>query len=78
MKPEEQDQEEIQIRRVLREVFPPMGHAVELRRDLWPAMERRIAGPPRTVPWYDWALAAAVLALAIFFPKMALLFAYHL
>lgn len=76
MKQEKQDEEE--IRKVLREVFPPMGHAAELRRDLWPAMRSRIADQQATVPWYDWALAAAILALAFLFPKMALLFAYHL
>lgn len=76
MKPEKQDEEE--IKKVLREVFPPMGHAAELHHDLWPTMEQRIADQPGKVPWYDWALAAAILALAVLFPKMALLFAYYL
>lgn len=76
MKSEKQDEED--IKRVLQEVFPPMGQAAELRRDLWPAMRSRIAAQQATVPWYDWALAAAILALAFLFPKMALLLAYHL
>lgn len=76
MKPGKQDEED--IKRVLREAFPPLGHTAELRRDLWPVMMRRIEDQQANVPWYDWALAAAILALAVLFPKMALLFAYHL
>jgi hypothetical protein len=30
------------------------------------------------VPWFDWALAAGVLVMAALFPKIVLLFAYHL
>lgn len=77
MKPEKEDREE--IKKALQEIFPPMGDDAGLRRDLWPAMLRRIEEQHAVaVPWYDWALAAALLALAFLFPKMALLFAYHL
>lgn len=75
MKPKNQDHEEIQ--KALRAVFPAVD--TELRRDLWPAMLRRIEEQPaHAVPWYDWALAAGVLTIAVFFPKIALLFAYHI
>jgi len=30
------------------------------------------------VPWYDWVLAGAVTVAFLFFPKLALLLAYHL
>ena len=77
MKTEDHDYHEVKA--TLREVFPPMGEAAELRRDLWPAMLRRLEErQSRSVAWYDLVLAAAVLAIAAFFPKLALLFAYHL
>lgn len=75
MRPKNDHYEEIQ--QALRETLPAVE--TELQRDLWPAMLQRIQEQPaHSVPWYDWALAAAVLALAAFFPKVALLFAFHL
>lgn len=75
MKPEHRDEEE--VRAALQRTFP--AAETELRRDLWPAVLRRMEKQPASsVPWYDWALAAAVLAMVVFFPKIALLFAYHL
>jgi hypothetical protein len=75
MKPGDREAEE--VRAALQRAFP--ARETELRRDLWPAMLRRLEGQPAfAVPWYDWALAAGVAAVAIFFPKFALLFAYHL
>jgi hypothetical protein len=42
-------------------------------------MLRRMQEQPASgVPWYDWALAAGVLGMAVLFPKVALIFAYHL
>jgi hypothetical protein len=64
------------IRESLKLAFPPVDH--ELRRDLWPSMLRRMEMPVRAVPWYDWALAAAVAVLFVSVPKLALLLAYHL
>lgn len=68
------------IREALKLAFPAVDQ--ELQRDLWPLMLRRMdkgnakAGP--VVPWFDWVLAAGLVAMAVFFPKIALLFAYHL
>jgi len=77
MKPEDRDYQD--VKRTLQEVFPPIGEAAELRRDLWPAMLRRVhERQSRIVPWYDWALAAALVTLAALFPRIALLFAFHL
>ena len=74
MKPERHDEEEIQA--ALQEAFPPADS--ELRRDLWPAMLRRLDAPAQKIPWYDWALAGGLAGAAVFFPKLILLFAYHL
>ena len=75
MKPDNHDYEE--VGRELKAALPRVD--AELQHDLWPAMLRRIqerAAP--SVPWYDWSLAAGVLALTILFPKLALLLVYHL
>ncbi len=42
----------------------------ELTRDLWPAMLRRLERPPVRVPWWDWALAAALLLCLLLFPEI--------
>ncbi len=41
----------------------------ELKRDLWPGMLRRLERPPVRVPWWDWALAAALLLCLLLLPK---------
>jgi hypothetical protein len=41
----------------------------ELKRDLWPEMLRRLERPSVRVPWWDWALAAALLLCLLLFPK---------
>ncbi len=73
----QENREEEEVRAALQRTFPPAE--TELRRDLWPAMLRRMEEQAvSAVPWYDWALAAGVAAMVVFFPKIALLFAYHL
>jgi len=42
----------------------------ELRRDLWPEMLRRLERPPVRVPWWDWAVAAALLLCLVLFPEI--------
>ncbi len=42
---------------------------LELKRDLWPEMLRRLERPPVRVPWWDWALAAALLLCLLLFPE---------
>jgi len=64
------------MREALKLAFPAADH--ELQRDLWPLMLRRMDQPRPGVPWYDWVLAAAVIVAFVFFPKLALLLAYHL
>ena len=41
----------------------------ELKRDLWPEMLRRLQRPPVRVPWWDWALAAALFLSLFLFPE---------
>ena len=64
----EQDQDD--IRRVLQDAFPPMN--AELRRDLWPAMSRRLDTRMRRVIWYDWALAGLAGSVIAAFPDLIL------
>jgi hypothetical protein len=64
------------MRETLKIAFPAVEQ--ELQRDLWLLMLDRIERTNPRVPWFDWALAAGLLAMAAFFPKIALLFAYHL
>jgi hypothetical protein len=40
-----------------------------LKRDLWPEMLRRLERPPVRVPWWDWALVAALLLCLLLFPE---------
>jgi hypothetical protein len=53
----------------------------ELRRDLWPQMLRKLRDHPApvvTVPWFDWALAAILSAVLVFFPGSIPALLYHL
>jgi hypothetical protein len=69
----EDDEKEIQER--LQEAFPPV--TPQLRRDLWPAMLRKLDAPTLAPPWYDWALIGGSAGMLALFPKLILLFAYH-
>lgn len=56
----------------------PSAHG-ELERDLWPKMLDRLAQRPATaIPWFDWALIAAVLLLILLAPRSLALLLYHL
>jgi hypothetical protein len=60
-------QDEKALQALLKREFPPFESA-ELQRDLWPEMLRRLDAQPLRVPWFDWALAAAVAAMLLLFP----------
>jgi hypothetical protein len=52
-----------------------------LRRDLWPQMLRKLeeqTAPVVSVPWFDWALAAILSAVLVFFPGSIPALLYHL
>jgi hypothetical protein len=67
-----------EVRMALQSAFPATDKDTELQRDLWPVLLRRMETPAATVPWYDWVLAGALALALVFFPKIALLFAYHM
>jgi hypothetical protein len=68
--------EDRQIREALKQSFPAVNTA--LRRDLWPAVLRKLDAQPVRVPWYDWALIGLSASVFLFFPQLILVFAYHL
>jgi hypothetical protein len=66
------------IKGLLKRAVPPWRNT-ELRRDLWPAMLKRLdAGQPMRVPWFDWALAALLTAALLLFPGVIPALLYHL
>ena len=75
---------------LVKQSFTPMNR--ELDRDLWPQMLRRLqAGDPdrhwpavlfspaalSSVPWFDWALLAALVVGACVFPRSIPIWLYH-
>jgi hypothetical protein len=65
-----------EIRDLLKRAFPPIDP--EPRHNLWPAMRRRLEEGERRLPWYDWALAGAVLGAVAVFPQLILVLVYNL
>ncbi|MGD0791351.1 MAG: hypothetical protein ABR920_06235 [Terriglobales bacterium] len=74
------EHEQERIEQLLKKSLPPVGTRVgaELRRDLWPAMLKRLEARPTAVPWFDWALLAAVAAWLVFSPGTIPVLLYHL
>jgi hypothetical protein len=68
------------IEQLLKRALPPVSLSpdAEPRRDLWPAMLKRLEARPIAVPWFDWALLATVAAWLVFFPGAIPLLLYHL
>ncbi len=50
----------------------------ELKRDLWPEMLRQLEQRPIRVPWWDWALAAALLLCLLLLPETIPVLLYQL
>ena len=67
---------EREIRDALKQSFPLVN--IELQRDLWPAVLRKLDANHVRVPWYDWVLVGLSVAALMFFPRLIFLFAYHL
>lgn len=65
-----------QIGDELKQSFAPVN--TELRRDLWPEVLCRLDAREVVVPWYDWALVGLSAVMILAFPRLVLLFAYHL
>lgn len=70
------EHEDRQIRDALKQFFPTIN--TELGRDLWPEVLRRLDARKARVPWYDWALVGSSAVMFLVFPRLVLLFAYHL
>jgi hypothetical protein len=69
-----------EIKELLKQAIPPAQHT-ELHRDLWPQMLRKLGEQPAPafhVPWFDWALAAILGAVLVFFPGSIPALLYHL
>jgi hypothetical protein len=74
MSTEENDKE---IKELLQQAIAPVKNT-ELRRDLWPQMLVRLDQQSVRVPWFDWALAAILSAILVFFPGAIPALLYHL
>ena len=70
------EQNDREIRDALKQSFSPVN--MELRRDLWPDVLRKLDARSVRVPWYDWALVGLSAAMLLGFPRLVLVFAYHL
>lgn len=64
-----------ELERLVRAAMPPVDPD-ELRSDVWPALAARLDAR-RAWPWLDLGLAAAVLAVLVFFPEWTTLLAYQ-
>ena len=65
-----------EIRDALKQSFTPVN--TELRRNLWSDVLRKLDLRPARVPWYDWALVGLSVVMFVVFPRLVLVFAYHL
>jgi hypothetical protein len=70
------DNEEAQIRELLKQSLKPVQ--TDLEHDLWPQMLSRMKTPPVTVPWFDWALLAALVLGLCLMPSAIPVILYHL
>ncbi|HEY2459792.1 MAG TPA: hypothetical protein VGI16_03255 [Candidatus Acidoferrum sp.] len=69
--------DENEIRRLLKDSIAPLPDT-ELHRDLWPSMLRRLDQTSLRVPWWDWVLLGATVAVIAFFPGMIPALLYQL
>ncbi len=72
------------VEQLLREALPPVVDDAGPPHDLWPQMLRRMraesarAPVKLRVPWFDWALAAGLIALLALFPAWIPVLLYYL
>jgi hypothetical protein len=64
------------MKKLLKAALPPVAET-EPGRDLWPVLLRQLE-KKTPVAWFDWALAAALLALVAFFPAAIPVLLYYL
>lgn len=70
-------QDEDRIRELLKKALPSIGEA-EPARDLWPDMLRRMDATQDAPPWFDWALAGALVGFVAFVPMSIPVLLYYL
>ena len=69
--------EEERLKALLRAALPKTEEG-DPGRDLWPAVLRRIDQEPALPPWFDWALAGGLAAMALLFPSAIPVLLYYL
>jgi hypothetical protein len=74
MNTEEQDR----MKKLLQQAIPRIDADAEPARDLWPSVLKRLDAHPAPVPWFDWAMLAALVAAAALFPASIPVFLYYL
>ncbi|MGA3008686.1 MAG: hypothetical protein ABSD72_00365 [Terracidiphilus sp.] len=79
----EDDQD--RMKKLLKQALPPVKEDAEPRRNLWPAMLRRMDARPTTAvwagfssAWFDGALAAGLVALIAISPASIPIILYYL
>jgi hypothetical protein len=65
------------FRELLRSAIAPAAD-LELKRDLWPKMLRKLDERAPRVSWLDWALVALLAMWFLFSPEAIPLLLYHL
>lgn len=74
----EQMPEADRMQALLKAAMPRIAEDAEPTRDLWPDVLRQMASHHAKVPWFDWALAGGLIALAVVFPAAIPVFLYYL
>lgn len=76
------DQGTDRISQLLKSAMPRIEEDPNMDRDLWPAMLRRMdeqaSRGAASVPWFDWALGGALLAVAAMAPRTIPVILYYL
>jgi hypothetical protein len=70
--------DEERLKQLLRGALPRVEGESEPKRDLWPAVLKRLDEKPAAPPWFDWALLAGLVGMAAFFPSAIPVFLYYL
>lgn len=66
---------------LLRQAVPPVDGDAAPERDLWPEVLRRMDAEPAARhrwPWFDWALAAGIVGMAVASPASIPVILYYL
>jgi hypothetical protein len=70
--------EQDRLKKLLQQALPAVDDNAEPSRDLWPSVLKRLNARPVPVPWFDWALAAGIVALVAVFPAWIPVLLYYL